>query len=108
MARHIAKNFVAAGAARRMEIQLAYAIGVKDPVAIMVDTHQTAAVDENRLKQVIRDLFPLTPQGMIEYLNLRRPIFRKTAAYGHFGRDLPEFTWEKTHRVDDIKEALKL
>ncbi|HPR65404.1 MAG TPA: methionine adenosyltransferase [Thermoanaerobaculia bacterium] len=108
MARHIAKNFVAAGAADRIEVQLAYAIGVKDPVAIMVDTFGTGRVSENDIKKVIREIFPLTPLGMIDYLNLRRPIYKKTAAYGHFGRDLPEFTWEKTNKVDEIRQALKL
>lgn len=108
MARHIAKNLVAAGACDRVEVQLAYAIGEREPVATMVDTFGTNKVDEDLIKKAIRDLFPLNPKGMIDYLNLRRPIYRKTAVYGHFGRELPEFTWEKTHRVEDIRTALKL
>ncbi len=102
MARYIAKNLVAAGLADRAEVQLAYAIGVADPVSVHVDTFGTAKVDENLLPKLVRDHFPLTPRGIIEALDLRRPIFRKTAAYGHFGRRLPEFTWERT----DVAEAL--
>ncbi len=105
MARHIAKNIVAAGLARRVEVQLAYAIGVADPVSVMVDTFGTHAVDEDRIKRAILEVFPLTPLGIIEYLDLRRPIYRKTAAYGHFGRTDPDFTWERTHRVEDLQAA---
>jgi S-adenosylmethionine synthetase len=105
MARHIAKNIVAAGLADACEVQLAYAIGVSDPVSIRVDTEGTGKISNQRLCQLIRELFPLTPGGMIEYLDLRRPIYRLTAAGGHFGRNEPEFTWEKTHRVKELQEA---
>jgi S-adenosylmethionine synthetase len=105
MARHIAKNIVAAGLADRVEIQLAYAIGVAEPVSIMVDTFGTGKIDNGKLIKAIRDVFLLKPKQMIEYLDLLRPIFRKTAAYGHFGRMEPEFTWEKTNRVADLKRA---
>ncbi len=102
MARYIAKNLVAAGLAEKVEVQLAYAIGVADPVSVHVDTFGTATVDESILPRLVRDHFKLTPKGIIETLDLRRPIYRKTAAYGHFGRRLPEFTWERT----DVSEAL--
>ncbi len=92
MARHVAKNVVAAGLADRVELQIAYAIGVADPVSVMADTGGTGRVDEGQLVQAIREIFPLSPKGIIDYLNLRRPIFKKTAAYGHFGRTEPEFT----------------
>ncbi len=105
MARHVAKNIVAAELAERVEVQLAYAIGVADPVSVMVDTFGTATVSEDRIKAAIREIFPLTPLGIIEYLDLRRPIYRKTAAYGHFGREEPEFTWERTHRTADLRSA---
>jgi S-adenosylmethionine synthetase len=107
IARHIAKNIVKAGLAKRIEVQLAYVIGVKDPVSIMVDSNQTAAVPEERIEKAIREVFPLTPKGIIDYLDLRRPIFRKTAAYGHFGRELKEFKWEATDRVKDLLTAVK-
>ncbi len=102
MARYIAKNLVAAGLADRVEVQLAYAIGVADPVSVHVDAFGTAKVDEKLLPKLVREHFALTPRGIIEALDLRRPIFKKTAAYGHFGRRLPEFTWERT----DVAEAL--
>ncbi len=105
MARHIAKNIVAAGLAERCEIQLAYAIGVAQPVSVLVDSEGTGKVPDERLCEIIRELFPLTPRGIIEYLDLRRPIYRKTAAGGHFGRCEPEFTWEKTNRVADLQAA---
>jgi len=108
MARYIAKNIVAAGIAGKIELQLAYAIGVADPLSIMVDTHGTCQVDEDKLKEAIREIFPLTPRGIIQHLNLRRPIFCKTAAYGHFGRRETGFTWEITDKVDDLKSALNL
>ena len=107
IARHIAKNIVKAGLAKRIEVQLAYVIGVKDPVSIMVDSNQTATVPEERIEKAIREVFPLTPKGIIDYLDLRRPIFRKTAAYGHFGRELKEFKWESTDRVKDLLLAVK-
>jgi len=108
MARHIAKNVVAAGLADRCELQLAYAIGVAEPVSILVDTEGTGKIDDSRLCELIRELFPLTPGGIIKYLDLRRPIFRATAAGGHFGRSEPEFTWEKTHRAGELAEAAGL
>jgi S-adenosylmethionine synthetase len=105
MARHIAKNIVAAGLADRVEIQLAYAIGVAEPVAIEIDDQGTGKVDHDKLIEVIRELFPLKPTGMIEYLDLLRPIYRKTASYGHFGRSDSDFTWERTNRVAELKKA---
>ena len=106
MARHVAKNIVAANLAERCEVQLAYAIGVTEPVSVHVDTQGTGRVDDERICQVIRDFFPLTPGGIIDYLKLRRPIFRLTAAGGHFGREEPEFTWENTDRASELAEAL--
>ena len=99
LARHIAKNLVAAGLADRCEVQLAYAIGVAEPVSIMVDTFGTAKVDPEIIPDLIRAHFKLTPKGIIESLNLRRPIYCKTAAYGHFGRNDPDFTWETTDKA---------
>jgi S-adenosylmethionine synthetase len=107
MARHVAKNIVAAGLADKVELQLAYAIGVADPVSIMTETMGTAKVDESLLVNAVREVFPLTPKGIIEYLNLRRPIYKKTAAYGHFGRTEPEFTWEQTSKAADLKAFFK-
>ncbi len=107
-ARHVAKNLVAAGACERATLQVAYAIGVVKPVSIMVDTHGTGVVDENKIEECVKELFDLTPAGIIDSLDLLRPIYRKTAAYGHFGRELPEFTWEKTDRVEEIKKYLSL
>ena len=108
MARHIAKNVVAAKLARKCEVQLAYAIGVADPVSILVDTQGTAELEEEKMEEAVREVFPLKPKAMIEYLDLLRPIFKKTAALGHFGRDDPDFTWEKTDRVKDLREACGL
>jgi S-adenosylmethionine synthetase len=105
MARYVAKNIVAAGLADRCEVQLAYAIGVADPVSINVDTQGTGRVDDERICTLIREFFPLTPRGIIQTLDLRRPIFRKTAAGGHFGRSEPEFTWERTDRAKKLAEA---
>jgi S-adenosylmethionine synthetase len=105
MARHIAKNIVAAELADRCELQLAYAIGVAEPVSVHVDTQGTGRIDDCRLCEIVRDVFPLTPSGIIKYLDLRRPIFRKTAAGGHFGREEPEFTWEKTEKAAVLMEA---
>lgn len=103
MARYVAKNLVASGVCDKATVQIAYAIGVVEPVSLMVETHGTSKVDENRLEECVRSVFRLTPKGIIESLDLLRPIYRKTAAYGHFGRELPEFTWEKTDKVDAIK-----
>jgi S-adenosylmethionine synthetase len=105
MARYIAKNIVAAGLARRCEVQLAYAIGVADPVSVMVNTYGTAQIDDERLVEIIRAHFPLTPKGMIDHLRLRRPIYRKTAAFGHFGRTEESFTWEATDKAKALREA---
>lgn len=107
-ARYVAKNIVGAGLADKCEVQVAYAIGVKDPVSINVDTFGTAKVDENKIVKLIREIFDLTPKGLIEGLNLRRPIFRKTAAYGHFGRAEADFTWEKLDKVEDLKNGAGL
>ena len=108
MARYVAKNLVAAGVAERCEVQLAYAIGVAEPVSIMIDTFRTGTIENERLVKAVREVFELTPQGIIKTLNLRRPIFKKTAAYGHFGRNDSDFTWEKTDRVNDLRSALGL
>ena len=105
MARHVAKNIVASGLAHRAEVQLAYAIGVVDPVSVMVDTFETGDVPDDRLTAAVRDVFPLSPLGIIEYLDLLRPIYKKTAAFGHFGRDEPEFTWERTNKTSDLRTA---
>ena len=107
-ARHIAKNIVAAGAAERCEIQLAYAIGVANPVSVNVDTFGTGVVSDEKLSNVVKKLFDLRPAAIIKNLDLRRPIYRKTSNYGHFGRDCEEFTWERLDRVDDIKRELGL
>ena len=104
MARHVAKNIVAAGLAERAQVQVAYAIGVADPVSIMVDTFGTGKVPNRKLEEMIRKHFDFTPAGIIKYLDLRRPFYRKTAAYGHFGRPEPEFTWERTNRVNDLRD----
>jgi S-adenosylmethionine synthetase len=106
MARYIVKNLVAAGVAERLELQLAYAIGVADPVSIMVQGRGTARVDEAKIEAAVREIFPLTPKGMIEHLDLRRPIYRETAAYGHFGRE--QFPWESTKLADDVRRFLDL
>ncbi len=108
MARYIAKNLVAAGIADEMEVQLAYVIGEPEPVSIMVNTFGTGRVSDTEILRLIREFFPLTPRGIIEHLNLRRPIYRKTAAYGHFGREEPEFTWEKTDLAADLARAVGL
>jgi len=107
MARHIAKNIVAAGLAREALVHLAYAIGVADPVSVMVDTAGTGVLPDERLTKVVREVFPLTPRGIIEELDLLRPIYRITATYGHFGRSEPEFRWESLHHVSALKSAAK-
>ena len=106
MARHVAKNIVAANLAERCEVQLAYAIGVSDPVSVHVDTQGTGQLEDTKIQDVVQDFFPLSPSGIIEYLDLRRPIYRKTAAGGHFGRDEAEFTWEATGRATELAELL--
>ncbi|MCX6052546.1 MAG: methionine adenosyltransferase [Campylobacterales bacterium] len=107
-ARHVAKNLVASGACDRATIQVAYAIGVVQPVSIMVDTHGTGKVDEEKIEACVKELFDLSPKGIIKSLDLLRPIYRQTAAYGHFGREEEGFSWEKTDRVNEIKEYLGL
>jgi len=105
MARYIAKNIVAAGLATKAEVQLAYAIGVAEPVSVMVDSFGTATVPEEKITEVVREIFQLTPKAIIETLDLRRPIYMDTAAYGHFGRKGAGFTWEKTDRADALRKA---
>jgi len=107
-ARHVAKNIVASGLAKRCEVQLAYAIGVVEPVSVMVDTFGTGEVEDDRLTTAIREVFDLTPRGIIAELDLLRPIYRKTAAFGHFGRSEPEFTWERTDRTADLRTACRV
>jgi S-adenosylmethionine synthetase len=108
MARYVAKNIVAAGLADRVEVQLAYAIGVAEPVSVMVNTFGTGKVDDSRLSEIVRENFSLTPAGMIKSLNLRRPIYQVTAAFGHFGRTEESFTWEATDKASVLREAAQL
>jgi S-adenosylmethionine synthetase len=103
MARYIAKNIVASKLASRCEVQLAYAIGVAEPVSVTVNTFGTGLIADERFTELVRENFSLTPRGIIETLNLRRPIYRKTAAFGHFGRSEPTFTWEATDKADALK-----
>jgi S-adenosylmethionine synthetase len=103
MARHIAKNLVAAGLARRCEVQLAYAIGVAEPVSVLVDTQGTGQTDDYQLSELVRAVFPLTPKGIIDYLQLRRPIYKRTAAFGHFGRNEEGFSWERTNKAEELR-----
>jgi S-adenosylmethionine synthetase len=105
MARYIAKNIVAAGLAKRAEVQLAYAIGVAEPVSVMVDTFGTSTIPEERITEIVRENFSLTPKGIIEALDLRKPVYKATAAYGHFGRSGAGFTWERTDRADALRKA---
>jgi len=107
MARYVAKNLVAAGLAKRVEVQLAYAIGVAEPVSVAVNTFGTGTVAETRLVELVRAQFPLTPKGMIEHLQLRRPIYRKTAAFGHFGRTEDTFTWEAADKAEALREEAR-
>ncbi len=103
MGRHVAKNIVAAGLAKKCEIQVAYAIGVAEPVSVMVDLMGTGKIPTGRVREIVLKVFDLRPAAIIDYLDLLRPIYKKTSAYGHFGRDLPEFSWEKTNKVDEIR-----
>jgi S-adenosylmethionine synthetase len=105
MARHIAKNIVAAELADRCEVQVAYAIGVPEPVSVYVHDHDTGRIPHREMERIVRETFDLTPKGIIEHLDLRRPIYRKTAAYGHFGREEPDFTWERTDSAEALKAA---
>jgi S-adenosylmethionine synthetase len=103
MARYVAKNVVAAGLAERCMVQLAYAIGVAEPVSVLIDTFDTGLVDDDKISEIVRAQFKLTPRGIIETLDLRRPIYKKTAAFGHFGRNEPDFTWERTDKAKAIR-----
>jgi len=107
MARHVAKNIVASGVADRCEVQVAYAIGVSKPVSVRVDTQGSGKISDERICDVVQTFFDLTPRGIIEYLDLRRPIYRKTSAGGHFGRNEPEFTWESTARASELAKAIR-
>jgi S-adenosylmethionine synthetase len=104
MARYIAKNIVAAGLAEKCDVQIAYAIGVSKPVSVMVNTYGTGKVPDEKITEAVKKVFDMTPRGIIEHLKLRRPIYRKTAVYGHFGRDDPDFTWEKTDKVGELRQ----
>jgi len=108
MARYVAKNLVASGLASKCEVQLAYAIGVAEPVSVMVNSFGTGQVEDERLVELVREHFPLTPKGMIEHLRLRQPIYRKTAAFGHFGRTESSFTWEATDKADALREGSRV
>jgi S-adenosylmethionine synthetase len=108
MARYVAKNVVAAGLADRCLVQLAYAIGVAEPVSVLVDTYGTGKIADERISEIVRNHFKLTPKGIIQTLNLRRPIYKKTAAFGHFGRTEPEFTWEQTDKAEAMRADAKL
>jgi S-adenosylmethionine synthetase len=105
-ARWVAKHVVASGAARRCEVQVAYAIGMAHPVSVLVETFGTEQVDPGKIEAAVREVFDLRPAAIVEQLQLKRPIYRKTAAYGHFGRNLPEFTWEHTSRLADFTAAI--
>ncbi len=107
MARYIAKNIVAAGIAKRCEVQIAYAIGIAEPVSIMVDTFDTGVVPDDKISKAIREVFELKPAEVIKSLNLLRPIYQKTAAYGHFGREEQEFTWERTDKTEQLRSAVE-
>jgi S-adenosylmethionine synthetase len=107
MARYVAKNVVAAGLAERCMVQLAYAIGVAEPVSVLIDTQGTGTIDDNKISELVRAHFKLTPRGIIESLDLRRPIYKKTAAFGHFGRTEPEFTWERTDKANALRADAK-
>ncbi|MDV2504412.1 MAG: methionine adenosyltransferase [bacterium] len=104
MARYVAKNIAASGIADKCEVQLSYAIGIPDPVSILIDTYRTEKIDPDRIIEIVRDNFSFKPKSMIEYLDLRRPIYKKTAVYGHFGREEPEFTWERTDMAETLRK----
>jgi S-adenosylmethionine synthetase len=105
MARHVAKNIVAAGLATKCEVQIAYTIGKAEPVSLMIDTSRTSKIPPDQIAKVIREKFDLRPRAIIKYLDLLKPIYKKTACYGHFGRNEPEFTWESTHRAEELRKA---
>lgn len=108
MARHIAKNIVASGLAEKCEVQIAYTIGRAEPVSLMIDTSGTSKISPDRIAEIVHELFDLKPKAIIRYLDLLRPIYKKTACYGHFGRNEPEFTWESTHRAEELRRAAGL
>ena len=108
MARHVAKNIVAAGIARQVEIQIAYAIGVPEPVSLLINSYNTGKIPDNEIQTIVKKNFNFSPAAIIKYLKLKRPIYKKTAAYGHFGRNEPEFTWEKTDMAETLKKAAKV
>jgi S-adenosylmethionine synthetase len=108
MARHIAKNIVAGGLAEICEVQLSYAIGIAEPTSVFIDTEGTGQIDDAKISELAREHFPLTPRGIIEYLDLRRPIYRETARHGHFGRELEYFTWERTNKTETLRKAAGL
>jgi len=108
MARHIAKNVVAAGLAEKCEVQIAYAIGRAEPVSLMIDTSRTSKIPPDRIAKIIRAYFDLRPRAIISYLDLLKPIYKRTACYGHFGRNEPGFTWESTHRAKELRKAAGL
>jgi S-adenosylmethionine synthetase len=107
MARYIAKNIVAAGFAKECEVQIAYAIGVPEPVSVLVDTFGTGIFPEDKISRAIREVFDLKPAGVVRTLDLLRPIYKNTAAYGHFGRNEPDFTWEKVNKVEELRRAIE-
>ena len=107
MARYVAKNIVAAGLADKVELQVAYAIGVPEPVSVLIDSFGTGNIPDKEIESIISSNFDLSPKGIVKKLNLKRPIYKKTAAYGHFGRNESEFTWEKTDMADKLKKAVK-
>jgi len=108
MARHIAKNIVAAGLAKKCEVQMAYTIGVAEPVSVMIDTSRTSVIPPDEIAKLVRQHFDLRPKALIKYLDLQKPVFKQTACYGHFGRNEPGFTWEKTHRAEELRKAARL
>jgi S-adenosylmethionine synthetase len=108
MCRYIAKNIVAAKLADRCEVQLAYAIGVAEPVSLYVNTFDTNKIPESQIEEIVRENFDMKPSGIISQLDLKRPIYKKTASYGHFGRNEPEFTWEKTDKVESLRKSAGL
>ena len=108
MARHIAKNIVAAGLAKKCEVQIAYTIGVAEPVSVMIDTSRTSVIPPDEIAKLVRQHFDLRPKALIKYLDLQKPVFKQTACYGHFGRNEPGFTWEKTHRAEELRKAARL
>jgi S-adenosylmethionine synthetase len=108
MGRYVAKNLVAAGLCDKCEVQVAYAIGVAEPVSVMVNTFRTGKIPTERIAEIVKETFDMRPRAIIEQLDLLRPIYLKTASYGHFGRNLPEFTWERTDKIDILREKAGL